>query len=269
MPTATALHCCRCACGCSADHCRTQLRRHQRQQIRTIHSGTAPSAAAPCASSSGSLLRNSCFARPLNQTGVQHEALSTSPALVRASARSRIPCLFRSKPFRCQTLQPLHQVSASQHAAPYSPSVIGCSPTRSVPDPSASVQTDSKYIGFHVGGFLQVAVSEAPPEDSPTAHDCVAGAPDTALRPFGTNLPLKEGTSDSSTCDSDHIPRNLSKVSKTEHTMPVTEDEAGHGNGVVGLECGRSAPRVAASNQGRDSGHALPIGCAECSVLIL
>jgi len=38
-----------------------------------------------------------------------------------------------------------------------------------------------------VGGFLQVAVSEAPPEDSPTAHDCVAGAPDTALRHIITN----------------------------------------------------------------------------------
>ncbi len=39
-----------------------------------------------------------------------------------------------------------------------------------------------------VGGFLQVAVSEAPPEDSPTAHDCVAGAPDTALRLHGTDI---------------------------------------------------------------------------------
>ena len=112
---------------------------------------------------------------------------TASPALVRASTRSRIPCLFRSKPLRCQPLQPLHQVSASQHDAPSSPSVIGCSPTLFVPDPSASVQIDSKYIGFHVGGFLQVAVSEAPPEDSPTAHDCVAGAPDTTLRLPGTN----------------------------------------------------------------------------------
>ena len=181
-----ALLSCRYASNCSAAQRGSLLRQHHRPQIRLIHSGTAQPAAQPCASSNGSPLRNSCFARPLNQTGVQHEALSKSPAMVRASARSRIPCLFRSKPLRCQPLQPLHQVSASQHAAPSSTSVIGCSPTLFLPDPSASVQTDSKYIGFHVGGFLQVAVSEAPPEDSPTAHDCVAGAPDTALRHFGT-----------------------------------------------------------------------------------
>jgi hypothetical protein len=162
-PTVTALRSCRCVCDCSEEHRKTQPRRHQRPPIRIL-SGTARSAAQPCPSSNGSPLRNSCFARHLNQTGVQHEALSTSPALVRASARSRILGLFRSKPLRYQPLHPLHQVSASQYAAPSSPSVIRCCPTLFVPDPSAPVQTHSKYIGFHVGGFLQVAVSEAPPK---------------------------------------------------------------------------------------------------------
>src|ERR1017187_10056857 len=60
-PTATAPRCCRCAGGCSADHCKTQLRRQQRPQIRIIHPGIAPSAVGPCASSNGSPLRNSCL----------------------------------------------------------------------------------------------------------------------------------------------------------------------------------------------------------------
>src|SRR6266568_3165941 len=158
----TALRCCRCAGGCSADHCRTQLRRHQRPQIRIIHSGTAPSAVEPCASSNGSPPRNSCFALHLNQTGTPHEALSTSSTLARASAHTRIPCLFQPKPLGCQPLQRLHKASANQHAASSGHSIIGRCPTRSVPDPSAPVQTDSKYIAFHEGGFLQVAVSEAP-----------------------------------------------------------------------------------------------------------
>ncbi len=49
--------------------------------------------AEPYASSNGSPPRNSCFARHLNQTGTQHEDLSTSPSSARALARSQIPCL--------------------------------------------------------------------------------------------------------------------------------------------------------------------------------
>ena len=57
------------------------------------------------------------------------------------------------------------------------------------------------------------------------------------------------------------VPRNLSKVSKTEHTMPVSDGDTsrGMGMGVVGLECGRSVPKVAASTQRRYSGPALPV----------
>src|ERR1035437_3079866 len=92
-PTGTALLCCRCACGCSADHSKTQLRRHRRPQIRLIHSGTAQSAAEPCASSNGSPLPNSCFAPHLTQNGALHEHLFPSSASHRASARSQITCL--------------------------------------------------------------------------------------------------------------------------------------------------------------------------------
>ena len=91
-PTVNAPRCCRCACDCWADHSKTQLRSHHRPPISLIHSGTVHSAAEPCASSNGSLPRNSCFARRLNRTGAQHEVLLTSSVTARASARTRILC---------------------------------------------------------------------------------------------------------------------------------------------------------------------------------
>ena len=52
-----------------------------------------------------------------------------------------------------------------------------------LPDSPAPVQTDAKYIGFREGGFLQVAVSEAPPRKSMHLRTVAyRGAPDTALR---------------------------------------------------------------------------------------
>ena len=163
LPTATALLCCRCAFDSSATQRRWLLRQHHHPPIRLTHSRTAQSAVEPCTSSNGSPPRNSCFARHLNQIDALHEALSTSSTSARASAHTRIPCLFRPKPFGCQPLRRPQKASASQPAAPSAPSVIRHCPTQPVPDPSAPVQTDSKYIGFPVGGFLQVAVSEAPP----------------------------------------------------------------------------------------------------------
>ncbi len=125
--------------------------------------------AEPYASSNGSPPRNSCFARHLNQTGTQHEALSTSSAFERASAPTRILLFIRPKPRGRQSLQPPHQTSASHAAVPSGLQAIGSYPTQSVPDPSAPAQTDSKCIAFHEGGFLQVAVSEAP---HPGACNC-------------------------------------------------------------------------------------------------
>ena len=43
-------------------------------------------------------------------------------------------------------------------------------------------QPHSKYIAFHRGGFLQVAVSEAPLQSVSNANCSLGGAPDTALR---------------------------------------------------------------------------------------
>ena len=62
------------------------------------------------------------------------------------------------------SLSSLHISASASHSCPsIRLQASGSYPTQSVPDPSAPVQTDSKYIGFRGGGFLQVAVSEAPP----------------------------------------------------------------------------------------------------------
>lgn len=161
-PTGTELLCCRCACDCSADHSKTQLRRHHRPQIRLILSGAAQSAVEPCTLSNGSLPRNSCFVRHLNQTGTQHEALFTSSVTARASARTQIPCLILSGLLGRLSLQPSTDASLRCFTEPSHRQSGTSYPTRPVPDPSAPAQADSKYIAFHKGGFLQVAVSEAP-----------------------------------------------------------------------------------------------------------
>jgi hypothetical protein len=151
LPTATALLCCRCACGYSADHSKTRLRRHRRLQIRLIHSGTVQSAVEPCTSSNGSPLRNSCFALHLYRTSTRHEPLSTPSVFARASARTQIPCLNQPNLLACQSIQPTHRTLSNHRASPSSLHAIEPGPTKPLPDPSAPAQTHSKYIGFHWG----------------------------------------------------------------------------------------------------------------------
>ena len=90
------------------------LRRHHRPPIRPTHSGTAQSAAEPCASSNGSPPRNSCFALHLNQTGAPHERsihiLGTLPVLRRV--RGLLVSSGQNRSDR-QSLQPPVQPSAS------------------------------------------------------------------------------------------------------------------------------------------------------------
>ena len=162
-PTATAPHSCRSASNCSAAQRRQLLRRHHRPPTRFTHSGTVPSAAEPCASSNGSPPPNSCSAHHLNQTGAPHEPLSTSSASARASARTQIPCLnWQKLPPLPASPAPPGSATSSAASSAQSTSNRQVIPNSACPDPSAPAQPHSKYIAFHVGGFLQVAVSEAP-----------------------------------------------------------------------------------------------------------
>ena len=137
---------CRSASNGSAAQRKTQRRQMNRLRKRSTHSGTAPSAAEPCASSNGSPLPNSCFAPHLNRNGALHEPLFPSSASHRASARTRIPCPIRPKPLGCQPLEPPHQASASHCAASSALPAIASYATQSVPHPSAPAPADSKYI---------------------------------------------------------------------------------------------------------------------------
>src|SRR3984885_8205341 len=194
-PTGAVLRCCHCAYDCSADHSKTQLRRHHRPQIRLIHSGTAQSAVEPCASLNGPPLPNSCFAPHLNQNGASHEPLSTSSVVDRASARTRTPCLLRPKPPPCQPLQRPNQASKSHWLAPFQLHANRLHPTQPVRDPSAPTRADSKYIGFPVGGFLQAAVSGAPLSEHANPS-CFAGRSRYSTK-TSRNLPSATSTSKS------------------------------------------------------------------------
>ena len=68
-------------------------------------------------------------------------------------------------------------------------------------------QTYSKRVAFHEGGFLQVAVSEAPRSGHATAHRRVWGAPDSALglnvtdRNLGERVGNLERIQEGTVCD--------------------------------------------------------------------
>jgi hypothetical protein len=129
----------------------------------------------------------------LNQNSTQHDPLSTSLASVLASARSQIPCLICPGLLGSRSLQPSINTSSRRPTATSHRQNGTPRPTHPVPDPSAPAQIDAKYIAIHEGGFLQVAVSEAPRSVHAAVHRCVAGAPDTALRHIGTEFSCKVG----------------------------------------------------------------------------
>ena len=170
LPTGNALRSCRYACNCSAVQSGELLGRHQRTPKARTHSGTAQSAGELCTSSSGSLLRNSCFAHRLNQTGAPLEPLFPLSSSTRAPARTQIPCLIRPKPLARQSLQTPHLASESHADVSSGLQTIRSYPNLPVPHPAEPAQTDAKYIAFHEGGFLQVAISEAPCSDHAVAR---------------------------------------------------------------------------------------------------
>ena len=186
-PTGTVLRCCRFAFDCSAAQWKEQLRPHHRPPARLTRSGTVQSAAEPCALSKGSPRLNSCFAHHRNQTGALHEPQSTSSALARALARMQIPCLNWPRLVRYRSLQLPHDPSVRRFQAHVIHQSGRSYPLQRVHALTEHVRPHSKYIGFPVGGFLQVAVSEAPSQSACELELLHAGAPDTALRLLRTN----------------------------------------------------------------------------------
>src|ERR1035437_2919391 len=186
-PTGTAQRCCRCGSSCSADRRKQHLRRHLLQPKRLTRCGTVQPAAEPCTPSNGSPRHNSCFAHHRNQTGALHEPQPTSSALARALARMQIPCLNWPRLFRYRSLQLPHDPSVRRFQAHVIYQSGRSYPLQRVHALTEHVRPHSKYIGFPVGGFLQVAVSEAPSQSACELELLHAGAPDTALRLLRTN----------------------------------------------------------------------------------
>ena len=129
----------------------------------------------------GSPRLNSCFAHHRNQTGALHESQSTASALARALARMQIPCLNWPGLVRYRSLQLPHDPSVRRFQPHFIHQSGRSYPLQRVHALTEHVRLHSKYIGFPVGGFLQVAVSEAPSQSACELEPLRAGAPDTAL----------------------------------------------------------------------------------------
>src|SRR6202008_3313090 len=93
----------------------------------------------------------------------------------RVPARKHIPCLIWPEPFRYQSLCPLPDSSLPHFAVPCGPQSSRSYSFRNFLKPSTLRSAHSKYIAFHEGGFLQVAVSEAPSSESMQLRIVVAG----------------------------------------------------------------------------------------------
>src|SRR5271157_346829 len=190
LPTATAPRSCRSASNCWAAQRRHLLPRPRCPPTRFTRSGTVRSAAEPCTSSSGSPPPNSCSALHRNLTGALLEPLFPPSASTRASARIEIPCLNSPEVLESSSLPPPPDAPVRTIAVPSHPQGAGPYPPPHFPYTSAPDQTHSKCIALHRGGFLQVAVSEAPrPEIMQPRTAARRGAPDTALRLSVTDPP--------------------------------------------------------------------------------
>jgi len=118
--------------------------------------------------------RSYCFALHQNQIDVLHEPISASSASTRASARTQIPILICPRVHDQLSFQRPPNASMQPPPAPSGLQNFNSRRFKPVPSLTAHPQPHSKYIGFPVGGFLQVAVSEAPLRDHQNSR-CLSG----------------------------------------------------------------------------------------------
>src|SRR5208337_187540 len=120
------------------------------------------------------------------------------------------------------TSQPLPDTSARPFSARSSPANRHSCPSQRVVRYSGLDRIHSNPIDISGGGFLQVAVSEAPARDHAPATGCAAGAPDTALRLSGADP---------------HIPIRIASGSRKEGGLELNRrictDAVGRSNGRV------------------------------------
>ena len=135
----------------------------------------------PCTWLNGSPRLNSCFPLHLNPSSAQHESLSSSSASTRAPAPTEVSGLLAPGVLCHLFFQPMPNSSVRRFAAPTGPQCGRSYRSQRPAQNSAPAHPHSKYIAFPRGGFLQVAVSEAPTAEQLQSHDPWLGASDTAL----------------------------------------------------------------------------------------
>src|SRR6202167_872507 len=153
----------------------------RRPRSPLTHHGTVRSAAEPCRLSSASPPRNYSSDLRLIPAGARHESTSPPSNRARTSARTLVLCLaFLRMQYGC-ALQPLPCTA---------PRPFSLRPATETQELSLQPQTSKRSRPAHPdtnpivprGGFLQVAVSEAPLNTVSTPNSSLVGASDTALR---------------------------------------------------------------------------------------
>jgi hypothetical protein len=174
-----------CVSACSHIQRNERGARPRRPRSPLIRYARAPSAVGPCMSSSDSPAHSSSYDPRLILVGAQHEVTSPASNTLRATARTVPLCFDFLRPYsdaiswalRCTMPPHLHlRTPIGVHAH----CVHEC--------PRSKQKTALAHTNPIVpeGGFLQVAVSEAPVDSAPEASSSLVGASDTALRLPGT-----------------------------------------------------------------------------------
>src|SRR6202167_1562235 len=171
---------------CSSHPISPQQAPPRRPRSPLTHHGTVRSAAEPCRLSSASPPRNSSSDLRLIPAGARHESTSPASNLARASARTLVLCLaFLRMQYGC----------ALQTLPCTAPRPFSLRPATETQALCLQPQTSKRSRPAHPdtnpivprGGFLQVAVSEAPLNTVSTPNSSLVGASDTALRLRVTN----------------------------------------------------------------------------------
>jgi hypothetical protein len=171
--------------GCSS-HPISQQQKPPRPRCPFPRCGNVRFAAEPCRLSSASPPRNSSSDLRLISAGAPHESTSPASNLARASARTLVLCLaFLRMQYGC-ALGTLRCTAPRAFPLPTATETQALSQQRHTSQRSKRAHPDTNPI-VPRGGFLQVAVSEAPLHSVSTPSSSLVGASDTALRLMGTN----------------------------------------------------------------------------------
>src|SRR5208337_3884868 len=181
LPTGDERNFSHCVSTCSSNQSSHQHAPFHRLPPPLPCYGLVPSAAESCALSSGFPLRNSSSGlRPIPD-GAQHEFTSPASNLPRAPARTVPLCSLFPKTRSCPSVQALQRTTPQRFCLRIPIDAADHPPHWYPRSRSELAQAHTNPRGPE-GGFLQVAVSEAPTDITCRDSPSLMGASDTALR---------------------------------------------------------------------------------------